>query len=476
MRKRLMPMAALVGAIATMPLAPAHGAPAGAAAGPAAALLDDLSERTFRFFWETANPANGLVPDRYPSPSFSSIAAVGFGLTAYPIGIERGYITRAQARERVLTTLRFFRNAPQGKQAQGMSGYKGFFYHFLDMKTGARSSNSELSTVDTALLIAGVLHMQSYFDGPGEEEMEIRRLADELYQRVDWQWAQARPPAIVLGWHPETGMLPYDWRGYNESMLVYVLALASPTHPVDPKAWDEWTSTYDKTWGTSWGQEHLAFASHFGHQYSHVWIDFRGIQDAYMRKRGIDYFENSRRATYAQQAYAIANPLGCKGYGANLWGVTASDGPADATITDGGKRRKFRSYAGRGMGKEHYDDCTIAPTGAAASIAFAPEIAIPAITDMHARYGKQIYGKYGFLDAFNPSFDFGIKLANGRRVPGFGWIDTDYLGIDQGPILAMIANHRDESVWRVMRGNPVIRTGLRRAGFSGGWLQTGARP
>ena len=468
MLQRFLSVAALLAAFAGAPAALAEQAPARVNAN--AALLDDLSERTFRFFWDTANPANGLVPDRYPTPSFSSIAAVGFGLTAYPIGVERGYVTRAAARERVLTTLRFFRNAPQGPAAQGMSGYKGFFYHFLDMKTGARSSNSELSTVDTALLLGGVLHVQSYFDGADPQEAEIRSLADEIYRRVDWRWAQARPSAVVLGWDPEHGMLAYDWRGYNEAMLVYVLALGSPTHALDAQAWKEWTGTYDKTWGTQYGQEYLAFAPHFGHQYSHVWIDFRGIKDDYMRKRGIDYFENSRRASYAQQAYAVANPLGCKGYGAMVWGVTASDGPADMVLTDSGRQRTYHSYAGRGMGADHYDDCTIAPTGAAASIAFAPEIAIPAIAYMRERYGAQVYGAYGFLDAFNLTFDYDVKLANGRRIPGFGWVDTDYLGIDQGPIVAMLANYRDESVWRVMRRNPYLRAGLRKAGFSGGWL------
>ncbi len=433
--------------------------------------LDDLSERTFRFFWETANPANGLIPDRYPSPSFSSIAAVGFGLTAYPIGIERGYVTRADARGRVLTTLRFFHDAPQGPAARGMSGYKGFFYHFLDMKTGARSSNSELSTVDTALLLGGVLHVQSYFDGADPQEAEIRRLADDIYRRVDWRWAQNHGAAITHGWNPEQGMLPYDWRGYNEAMLVYVLALGSPTHPVGADAWAEWTQTYDKSWGRQYGQEYLAFPPHFGHQYSAVWIDFRGIKDSYMQAKGIDYFENSRRASYAQQAYAIANPMACKGYGQNMWGVTASDGPADIVITDGARKRKFISYAGRGMGGEAtYDDCTMAPTGAAASIAFAPEIAIPAIVDMRNRYGDYIYGKYGFLDAFNLTFDFDVKLANGRRVPGFGWVDTDYLGIDQGPILAMVENYRSDMVWRVTRKNPYLRAGLLKAGFRGGWL------
>ena len=441
--------------------------------GTYAALLDDLSESTFRFFWETANPANGLVPDRYPTPSFSSIAAVGFGLSAYTIGVDRGYISRAAARERVLVTLRFFRGAPQGAAVQGMSGYKGFFYHFLDMKTGARSANSELSTVDTALLLGGVLHAQSYFSGADPQEAEIRALAEQIYRRVDWQWAQARPHAVVLGWDPVKGMLPYDWRGYNEAMLLYVLALGSPTYPLSPKAWAEWTSTYDKTWGTHYGQQYLAFAPHFGHQYSHVWIDFRGIRDDYMRKRGIDYFENSRRATYAQQAYAIANPLGCKGYGATMWGVTASDGPADIVLGEGAARRTYHTYAGRGMGADHHDDCTIAPTGAAASIAFAPEIAIPAIAHMREQYGEHLYGKYGFLDAVNPSFDYDAKLGNGKRIPGFGWVDTDYLGIDQGPIIAMIANYRSDSVWRAMRTNQHIRTGLRKAGFRGGWLDAG---
>ncbi len=213
--------------------------------------LIDLEERTFRFFWDTANPKNGLIPDRFPTPSFASIAAVGFGLTAYPVGVERGYVTRKDARKRVLTTLRFLRNAPQGHAAKGMTGYKGFFYHFVDMKTGQRFEDSELSTVDTAILLAGALFCQSYFDGSHPEEVEIRRLVDEIYRRVDWQWAQPHAPAISLGWSPEDGFLEYDWRGYNEAMLVYLLALGSPTHPVGPEAWAEWTSTYDTTsWRT----------------------------------------------------------------------------------------------------------------------------------------------------------------------------------------------------------------------------------
>jgi hypothetical protein len=439
--------------------------------------LDDLQERTFRFFWETTNPDNGLVPDRHPTPSFSSIAAVGFGLTAYPIGVERGYVSREAARQRVLATLRFFRDAPQGPQARGMAGHQGFFYHFLDMKTGERFEDTELSTVDTALLLGGVLFCQSYFDGTHPEEAEIRALADEIYRRVDWRWAQARPPAINHGWRPEQGFLESDWRGYNEAMLIYILALGSPTFAVEPDAWTEWTRGYDGDWGTHFGQEHLAFPPHFGHQYSHVWIDFRGIQDDYMRargrsrgrSRGIDYFENSRRATHAQRAYAIANPEGWKGYGENVWGITACDGPADVELEYAGKLRVFRTYAGRGMG--FIDDGTLAPTAAAASIPFAPEIAIPAVLEMHRRYGEHIYAAYGFLDAFNPSFELDVPSRHGSVIPGVGWVAKDYLGIDQGPILAMIENHRSDLVWRVMRKNPYIRKGLARAGFTGGWLE-----
>ena len=450
----------------TAPLA----ASARAVSRPLPPLFDELQERTFRFFWDNADPVTGLVPDRYPTSSFASIAAVGFALTAYPIGVERGYVTREQARERVLTTLRFFRNAPQGAEATGVAGHNGFFYRYLDMKTGHRVGDIELSTVDTALLLGGVLFAQSYFNGTEPEEAEIRRLAEEIYARVNWRWAQVRGAAISHGWTPEGSFLEYDWRGYNEAMLVYILALGSPTHAVAPAAWNEWVREYDALWGPLYGQTHLRFESHFGHQYSHVWVDFRGIADSAMRKLGIDYFENSRRATYAQRAYAIENPMRWQGYGENVWGLTASDGSADMELEFGGQKRRFRTYYARGIGPNPVDDGTIAPTAAAASVAFAPEIVIPAIEEMHQRYGEHIYGKYGFYDAFNLSFDYDVPVRHGRRIPGFGWVDSDYLGIDQGPIVAMIENHRSDLVWRVTRENPHIRRGLLRAGFTGGWL------
>ncbi|HET7596376.1 MAG TPA: glucoamylase family protein [Burkholderiales bacterium] len=455
----------------TAPLAAADARPAGRALPP---LFDQLEERTFRFFWDTADPVTGLVPDRYPTRSFASIAAVGFALTAYPVGVERGYITREEGRERVLKTLRFFRNAPQGTEATGTAGYNGFFYRYLDMKTGQRVGDIELSTVDTALLLAGMLFCESYFTGPEPEEAEIRQLVEEIYGRVNWRWVQVRGAAISHGWTPESSFLEYDWRGYNEAMLVYILALGSPTYAVAPNAWNEWVREYDRLWGTLYGQTHLRFESHFGHQYSHVWIDFRGIGDPAIRKLGIDYFENSRRATYAQRAYAMANPMGWTGYGENVWGLTASDGSADLELPFAGQTRRFRTYYARGIGPHPVDDGTIAPTAAAASIAFAPEIVVPAIEEMYRRYGEQIYGKYGFYDAFNPSFDYDVPLQHGRRIPGFGWVDGDYIGIDQGPILAMIENYRTDLVWRVMRRNPHIRRGLTRAGFAGGWLDQGS--
>lgn len=464
-------------------MTPGHGSPPNdvPATGKSAAslplanslppLFDALQERTFHYFWDNADPNTGLVPDRYPTISAASIAAVGFALTAYPIGIERGYVTRAEARERVRKTVLFFRDAPQGPAPAGMAGFHGFFYHYLDMRSGQRSASSELSTVDTAFLLGGLLFCQSFFDGADSGEAEIRRAIEEIYQRVDWRWMQVHGSAISHGWTPESSFLPYDWRGYNEAMLVYILALGSASHGVEAAAWNEWTRDYRQFWGTLYGQTFLTFAPLFGHQYSHVWIDFRGIVDAPMRDAGFDYFENSRRAVYAQRAYAIANPMGWNGYGENVWGLTASDGPTDIELTFGGVKRHFRTYSARGIGLDYsIDDGTIAPTAAAASIAFAPEVVVPAIQEMYRRYGDHIFGKYGFVDAFNLSFDYDVPPRQGRLVSGFGWVDRDYVGIDQGPIVAMIENYRSRLVWRTMRANAHIRTGLLRAGFTGGWL------
>ena len=434
------------------------------------AFLDDLSHRTFLYFWELADPTTGLIPDRWPTRSFASVAATGFGLTAYPIGAERGWISREEAAGRTLKTLRFLAAAPEGEAPAGMTAHHGFFYHFLDPSTGRRFEKVELSTVDSALLFAGALFAGEYFDRADPVEREIRDLARKLYDRADWTWAQPRPPSIVLGWHPESGFIHADWRGYNEAMIVYLMALGSATHPVGDEAWGEWTSRYQVA--EFEGRRYLQFAPLFGHHYSHVWIDFRGIRDAAGEKLGFDYFENSRRATLAQRDWAIRNPRGWKGLGEDVWGVSACDGPADVELPYGGETRRFWTYAGRGVGADFVlDDGTIAPTAAGGSVPFAPEISIRALRAMAGRYGEPLYGRYGFLDAFNPSWNYpDTKLHHGRYVPGLGWFDTDWLGIDQGPILAMIENHRTGLVWKTMRKNAALRRGLERAGFAGGWL------
>ena len=314
-------------------------------------VVNNLERRTFRFFWDTTNKQNGLAPDRYPSPSFASTAGIGFALTAYVIGSERGFVSRSQARLRTLRTLRFLANAPQGPDENGMTGYRGFYYHFLHMQNGQRFGTSELSTVDTALLLGGVLLAQMYFDRDTRAEREIRELADLIYGRVEWTWAQNRPPIISHGWRPETGFLRFDWRGYNEAMLVYILALGSPTHPIEPEAWKEWLATYKGSWGQFSGQEFLSFGPMFGHQYSHVWIDFRGIQDEFMREKGIDYFENSRRATYAHREYSVQNPMRWRGYDSEIWGLSACDGPADTVQIFNNEERGFFTYCGARHGR-----------------------------------------------------------------------------------------------------------------------------
>jgi hypothetical protein len=470
MRRILPVLAAVLSAAACGGGVVSGGGSSGPSPRAQEAFLDTLQERTFRWFWDTTNPRNGLVPDRWPTPSFSSVASVGFGLTAYAVGVERGWVSRSEAVDRTLTALRFFWNAPQGPAASGTTGHNGFFYHFLDMNTGHRFERVELSTIDTGLLMMGVLSAAEYYRGDDPREAEIRALADSLYRRVDWAWAATpRPPRISMGWHPETGFIPHDYRGYSEAMFLYLLALGSPTHPVDPSAWKAFTSTY--VWMPFEGREQVNFPPLFGHQYSHAWIDFRGIRDAYMRGRGIDYFENSRRATLSQRDYAVRNPMGWAGYGAGMWGLTAADGPKDTTLVIDGKERTFFTYRARGVSGDFVeDDGTLVPTAAGGSIPFAPEIAIPALMNMRRTYGDHLFQRYGFLDSFNPTLKQPMPTQHGRIVPGVGWFDGDYLGIDQGPIVLMIENHRSDLVWRLMRGNEHVVRGLCRAGFTGGWL------
>ncbi len=434
---------------------------AGHADGKWDPFLDTLQANTIKWFLHTTPGETGATPDRWPTPSPSSIAAVGFALTVYPIAAEHGIITREEARDRTLTTLRFFMNLRERRNAKLQTSYKGFFYHFIDMYTGDRSWNCELSTVDTALLLMGALFCQSYFDRPDSTERGIRAAADSLYHRVDWRWAMQDTAGVLMGWRPEHGFNKTTWHGYNEALFLYVLALASPTHPVPASAYDYWLSTY--RWARYAGEEYLQFAPLFGFQYSHCWIDFRGIHDSFTREMGVDYFEISRRATYANRNYVIANPGGWHAYSDSIWGLTACDGPGDRTLTIDGKERSFRGYSARGSSTIfNNDDGTLAPTAPGGSLPFAPEICVPALKAMRRLYGDKLFTEFGFRDAFNPTY-----LT--PETPD-GWFDKDNLGIDQGPIVLMAENLRNEFVWRVMRKNPYIIDGLRKAGFSGGWL------
>ncbi|MBA3648401.1 MAG: Tat pathway signal protein [Chitinophagales bacterium] len=422
--------------------------------------LDSLSLHTFHYFWDLAELSNGNIPDRWPTESFSSIAATGFGLTCYLVGIDRGYISRQQGAERALKTLLFFANAPKGDSKAGITGNHGFFYHFIDMKTGLRFKDVELSTIDTGLLMAGILSCQTYFDGENDTEREIRELADSLYRGVQWNWAMNGGKTMSMGWHPESGFLDVSWKGYNEAMILYILALGSPTYPVPPSAWEEWTKTY--LWAKFNGQDMINFGPLFAHQYSQMYIDFRGIRDSFMRSKGIDYFENSRRATYSNRTYCSNNPAGFDGYSETIWGLTACDGPGNSNNVN--PNISFMDYAARGAAKGNIvDDGTIAPTATGGSVAFAPEICIPALENMYRKYGDKIYDRYGFKDAFNLSF----LSKDGIQ----GWVDVDYLGIDEGPIVIQLENYRCGLIWDLMKKNKYIVTGLKKAGFTGGWLE-----
>ena len=427
--------------------------------------LEALQRETFDYFLHEANPTNGLIIDKTKANWPASIAATGLALAAYPVGVARGFWARNAAVERTLNTLRFFWNSPQGPEPDA-TGYQGFYYHFLDMQTGRRVWNCEVSTVDSAFLLAGALAAATYFDSDSPEEQEIRNLADALYRRCNWAWAQNGKATVTHGWRPETGFIDFRWEGYDEALLLYVLGLGSPTHPLSQDSYDAWLSTY--RWEHCYGHEYLYAGSLFTHQLSHIWIDFRGIQDAFMRGKGIDYFENSRRATYVQQRYAIENPRKFVGYGEHCWGITASDGPGPVTLKLQGVERAFFDYTARGV-PYGPDDGTVAPWAVVASLPFAPDIVLPAI-DFYIHQVK-----------LKETNDYGFKASFNRTHPGEPgnpvgwWVSPWYFGLNQGPIVLMIENFRSGMLWRLMRDCSYIEAGLLRAGFTGGWLEETAK-
>jgi hypothetical protein len=424
---------------------------------PVSSELLELQRQTFGYFVHEVNPSNGLVRDntRYGSPS--SIAAVGLGLASWPIAVERGITTREEAVQRVLATLRFFEESEKDPQPDA-TGYRGFFYHFLDLSTGRRAHRCELSTMDTAILLAGALTAAGYFERPSPEEAEIRRLADSLYRAADWEWMLDGDLTVRHGWTPEAGFLPYRWQGFNEAILLYALGLGSPTHPLPRESYGAWTATYE--WRRVYGIDYLYGGPLFMHQLSHLWIDFREIRDSFMAGR-IDYFENSRRATLVQQRYAQRNPRRFRGYSKDVWGITASDGPGPAVRRIDRRVRRFYDYCARGV-PNGPDDGTLSPWAVVAALPFAPDVVRTAIDSIVEKY-PAVRSRYGFLCSFNPTFGAGHG----------GWIAKGYYGLDQGPIVIMIENFATGMIWNLMRRCGPLVEGLRRAGFSGGWLEQG---
>jgi hypothetical protein len=420
-----------------------------------------LQKETFNYFMKEINPANGLIADKTQPGAPCSITSVGMGLSCYIAGVELGFISRAEAVKKTLTILRFFYSSHQGTEPDA-TGYKGFYYHFLEMETGKRTWESELSTIDTALFLAGVLNTQHYYTEDNQNEREIRLLAENLYTRTDWKWALNGGTTLSHGWRPETGFINYHWNsGYSEAHILYVLALGSPTFPIDAAGYKEWISTFE--WKKLYNIDVLYAGPLFIHQMSHVWLDFRGIQDDFCRKYSIDYFENSKRATYVQQLYAIDNPHGFAGYGKNGWGISASDGPGPVSLEVDGVRRKFYNYTARGI-PYGPDDGTISPWAVVASLPFAPEIVLDTLRHAIERLNLKKHHEYGFDASFNATYP--EKTTNPN-----GWISPWQFGLNQGPIILMIENYQSGLTWKIMRKCPYIINGLRRAGFSGGWLE-----
>ena len=424
-------------------------------------MLNDLQRETFDFFIHEVDPTTGLIADK-TQPGFpSSIAVVGMSLTTYIVGVEKKFIPRKDAVERILKVLQFFYDSVQGPEPDA-TGYKGFYYHFLEMNTGKRAWESELSTIDTAFLIAGALSAALYFSRTDAKEQQIRELSDKLYRRVDWQWALNGADTISHGWKPETGFLPYRWnQDYNEAHLLYMLALGSPTYPIEPACYKAWTSTFQIQ--NKYGFEYLYAGPLFIHQFSHMWIDFRSIRDDFSRQAGFDYFENSRRATYVHRQYGIENPLQFSHYGEFCWGLTASDGPGYHVVEINGRNVVFYDYIARGapLGP---DDGTISPWAVVASLPFAPEIVVATIRHAIEKLNLKHHRLYGFDASFNPTFP---EMASTNEN---GWVSPWRFGLNQGPIVIMIENYHTELIWKIMNKSPDLIRGLKLAGFTGGWL------
>jgi hypothetical protein len=385
------------------------------------ALLDEVERANYLFFWEQADPGSGLVKDRCnvradDQSTVASIAATGFALTALCIAQERGYVSMADARERVITTLRFL--------AERMPTHRGFFYHFAHIKTGERIWESEISSIDTAILLCGVLTARAHFGSS-----QITKLGTDIFDRVEWNWLSEDTSLLPHGWSPEGGFLPYRWDYYSELMMMYLLGIGSKSHPLAPEAWDAWKRiTFDYE-----GTRYIgSFAPLFVHQYSEAWFDFRGKRDRY-----IDYFHNSIVATEVHKRFCIELGRKFPDYSEDLWGITASDS-------------KNGYVAWGGPPETGPIDGSVVPSAAAGSLPFLPQACLRVLRTMRTKYGQKAWSKYGYVNAFNPLT---------------GWYDHDVIGIDTGITMLMAENLRTGFVWDTFMRNPEAQRGLELAGF-----------
>jgi hypothetical protein len=383
--------------------------------------MEEIERAGFLFFWEQADPATGQVKDRAlaggnDTRTVSSIAATGFGLTALCIGEQRSYRPSAEITERVRVTLRFLLNQ--------MPRINGFFYHFVDMNTGSRALNSEVSSIDTAILLCGVLTCREHF-----QDAEIGSLATQIYERVDWTWMLNGGTTFSMGWTPERGFLPSRWDTYSELMMLYLLAMGSPTHPIPASSWSAWSRPSFTYQGLTYI---TPVAPLFVHQYSHAWFDFRSKRDAFS-----DYFQNSVTATQAHRLFCLSLAPQFSDYNGDLWGITASDS-ANGYVVWGGPPA---------IGPI---DGTVVPAATGGSLPFLFNECIHVLRWIRGHY-PNAWNRYGYVDAFNP-------LRN--------WYNADVIGIDVGIQVLMAENQRTGFVWQTFMRNDEARSAMSLAGFA----------
>lgn len=420
--------------------------------------LDLIQHAAFRYFLDFSDPDTGLVADTSLPGSPCSIAVVGFWLSCMPIGVERGWMTRVDAVARTRSILDFFLNSEQS-DAPNATGYRGFYYHFLDMRTGRRTWDSELSSIDTAFLIAGMITASAYFQGDTQSERDIRQVVTLLYERVDWRFMENESAMVFMGWKPETGFLPHVWQGYSEAIILFVLGLASPTFALSKDSYAQFTNSY--TYLGEGAMRYLHAGPLFIHLFSHSWIDFRGLQDGQLDLDGTDYFQNTQRAITAQQAYAEQNPDHFTGYGARSWGLSACCGPKGPRTLRDGRRMTMKGYSARAV-PFGPDDGTLIPWAGLACLPFNADAAWQHFDHLVQTYPALLnHGR--FPDSFNPSL-------RGRSRGPEGWVARRCSGLDQGLLVMMTENYRTGQPWALMRSTDLVRRGLDLAGFTGGWL------